>query len=169
MVSHFRLLVVTCTISELFPRHQDSQLDRRSISALGVNKVSTNQNIILAGVAFSDSEATKKGLVQATVEAECDGVAGVANEEAHSSDSLETGRHSEGEEENNRSKSKVSSSHGMRTRNSIKSGSVEEEADKTVEMGLALGFEFSEVEDVVLEEIMRREKEDIARFEAISV
>ncbi|KAK0602930.1 hypothetical protein LWI29_038344 [Acer saccharum] len=64
--------------------------------------------------------------------------------------------------------SKVSSSHGMRTRNSLKSGSVEEEAAKTVELGIALGFDFSEVEDEVLEEITRREKEDIARFEAIS-
>ena len=56
----------------------------------------------------------------------------------------------------------------MRTRNSIKSGSVEEEAAKTVEIGIALGFEFSGVEDEVLEEITRREKEDIASFEAFS-
>ncbi|KAK0599790.1 hypothetical protein LWI29_008671 [Acer saccharum] len=87
--------------------------------------------------------------------------------------------------QNSRSKSKVLSSHGMRTRNSInmgieggqsnntslleiKSGSVEEEVAKTVIIGKALGFDFSEVEDEVLEEITRREEEDIVRFEAIS-
>ncbi|KAI9194038.1 hypothetical protein LWI28_002596 [Acer negundo] len=143
--------------------HQDSHLDRRSILFLGFNKVSTNQNIILTGVASSDSLKARSQTVQATINAEVfnrDKAIGAVEERTGT-------RH--GLHQNSRSKSKVSSSHGMRTRNSIKSGSVEEEVVKTVEMGIALGFDFSKMEDVVLEEITRREKEDIARFEAISV
>ncbi|KAK4850213.1 hypothetical protein QYF36_004832 [Acer negundo] len=66
--------------------HQDSHLDRRSILFLGFNKVSTNQNIILTGVAASDSLKARSQV--GSVSRQGDRVASVANEEAFSSDSL---------------------------------------------------------------------------------
>ncbi|KAK0599866.1 hypothetical protein LWI29_009308 [Acer saccharum] len=119
----------------------------------------------VAEVLSNGNSGSKEEMVRATIEVEKNSAVGLT--EITSAVEERTGsRH--GLRQNSRSKSKVSSSHGMRTRNSLKSGSVEEEAAKTVELGIALGFDFSEVEDEVLEEITRREKEDIARFEAIS-
>ena len=49
----------------------------------------------------------------------------------------------------------------------VLSGSSEEEAANVVAIGEAIGVDFSEVEEEVLEEIVRREEEDTARYEAL--
>ncbi|KAK1571040.1 hypothetical protein Q3G72_010936 [Acer saccharum] len=84
-----------------------------------------------------------------------------------------------------RNKSKGSSSHGMRTRNSknrgveagqsgqsecmgqqlMSTGSAEDEAANVLAVGSMLGVDFSGIEDEMLVEITRREEEDAARFE----
>ncbi|KAK1555995.1 hypothetical protein Q3G72_034360 [Acer saccharum] len=54
------------------------------------------------------------------------------------------------------------SKHGMKTRQS------KEEADRVVEIGRVLGFDFSGVEEEVLEAISEREEEDNERFQAMA-
>ncbi|KAK4852260.1 hypothetical protein QYF36_022459 [Acer negundo] len=78
--------------------------------------------------------------------------------------------------QSNRRKPKAPNSHGMRTRNSssrisgqclVNSGTVEEEVDKVVAIGTAIGFKFSDAEEEVRVAIARREEEDNARYNAI--
>ncbi|KAK4859283.1 hypothetical protein QYF36_002753 [Acer negundo] len=64
----------------------------------------------------------------------------------------------------------------MRTRNArlreadqaVEVGSVEVEVANTIAISSAVGIDFSEVEEEVLEEIARREEEDLARYAAMS-
>ncbi|KAK3224853.1 hypothetical protein Dsin_004715 [Dipteronia sinensis] len=138
----------------------------------------------------SDNSVSKEEKVRATIEVEKK-MATSRTEISNEEELVRTTMAAEemmgirqGIRQSSRSKTKVSSLHGMRTRNSInrgsddgqskrtgllgmKAGYVEEEVAKTVETGIALGFEFAEVEDEMLEEMSRREMEDTARFEAM--
>ena len=65
-------------------------------------------------------------------------------------------------------KSKGSGSYNMRTRNTKSREIAELEAAKVMKIGSALGLNFSEVDEEMLEEITRREEEDVASHEAMS-
>ncbi|TXG46493.1 hypothetical protein EZV62_028007 [Acer yangbiense] len=147
------------TISkERFRGNEDGELDRNGVAEVfSRNNSVSKEEMVRASIEMEKNLAV--GLTEISSEEELVRATSVVKERTGTRLGLC---------QNSRSKSKVLNSHGMRTRNSIKSGSVEEEAAKTVEIGIALGFEFSEAEDEVMEEITRREKEDIARFEAIS-
>ncbi|KAK4834468.1 hypothetical protein QYF36_023323 [Acer negundo] len=60
------------------------------------------------------------------------------------------------------------SSHSMRTRKAKLREDAEIEVAKVMAIGSALGLNSSEVDDDVMEEIIRREEEDMARFDAMS-
>ncbi|KAK0599370.1 hypothetical protein LWI29_004690 [Acer saccharum] len=142
----------------------------------------------------SDSENTKEELVWATIAAEekgrSKGVGGGKGTEvtADSEEDLvidtitaESKLNQPNIRQSSRIKSKGSSSHCMKTGNA-KNGGAKVVSGKqvtskdTVEVEVAnvnavrsmVGFDFSEVEEEVLDEITRTEKEDLARFEAIS-
>ncbi|KAK4854869.1 hypothetical protein QYF36_002044 [Acer negundo] len=60
------------------------------------------------------------------------------------------------------------SSHSMRTRKAKLREDTEIKAAKVMAIGSVLGLDFSEVDKEVMEEIIRREEEDVARFDAMS-
>ncbi|KAI9165937.1 hypothetical protein LWI28_023202 [Acer negundo] len=60
------------------------------------------------------------------------------------------------------------SSHIMRTRKAKLREDAEIEAAKVMAIGSTLGLNFSEVDEEVMEEIIRREEEDVTRFDAMS-
>ncbi|KAI9161251.1 hypothetical protein LWI28_015741 [Acer negundo] len=97
---------------------------------------------------------------------------------AHSKGGVNGSSH--GIRQSSRIKSKGSISHSKRTRKAkhievagvlgnqvTEPGSVEKEVANVMAIGSTVGFDFLEVEEEVLEEIARREEEDLARFAAI--
>ena len=82
-----------------------------------------------------------------------------------------------GSRQSSRIKSSATRKHGMRTRlgsNQLSGysggnpGQAGEEAIKVLEIGRAIGFDFSGEEEEVLEVVKRREEEDQMRYEAMS-
>ncbi|KAK0602404.1 hypothetical protein LWI29_033029 [Acer saccharum] len=146
-------------------------------------------------VASSDSLSSKEEMIRVTMEAEKERlgerqrvVSGgemvrsrvaeeMMEEEYDNEVGVGDGRVGQGQRQRGRSRTRTASRHGMKTRQSSSSlvrqdlrisGSAVEEANRVMETGRILGFDFTRDEEEVLAAISNREEEDRERFQALS-